>query len=404
MKRNGQHKGSGFLGRGAWVAAWLAGWWVAPGGAAFDGRVKIYQDMLPLVITNAGSYVAVENLTVSFTRTNAIEVRASHVTIDLGGFTLQGPGASSGCGIYQGATQINLCVRNGTVEGWAGSNGIHVAGASFLVEGVTLRDNNSGLFAVQNGIVAECLAVSNTYSGAGLGGHGIYCGQGTVVTECRASRNNVGLDGALGNAYLKCVAWDNRSQGFAGWKYSLAADCVARANGAEGFRLQDGLIEHCVAAGSRYGFYMPAAGLTAGSAATECGVWGFYGDTLSDPQLMVNNVAAFNTNGFFLGQGSLIAACLVYTNQKKGVQLGYARVDECLAAANGIGLLADANTRMDNNTVCDNVTGIQWTGRSNIVVRNVLSGNVTNWSTVPGSLTGWTTHTTNKWPWINYVY
>ena len=176
------------------------------------------------------------------------------------------------------------------------------------------------------------------------------------------------------------------------------------ANGAEGFRLHDGLFEHCVAAGNRYGFYLPASGLAAGSVATKCGVWGFYADDLSDPQLMVNNVAAFNTNGFYLGDGSLIAACLAYTNQNRGIQLDFARADECLIVANKIGLLAGAATRLDQNTVCDNVTGIQWTGRSNIVVRNVLSGNATNWATVPGSLTAFTTHTTNKWPWINYVY
>ena len=143
----------------------------ATSGWAGDGRIEIARHMVPYVITNAGSYVLTENLVVTNDRANGITINANNVAVDLNGFTLSSAsGTNSGAGIYLPAGFRNLSVRNGSVVGWAGSNGVHAAGQNTRVDGVTARGNVAGIFIADRtinggGIVSRCTAVSNTMIG-----------------------------------------------------------------------------------------------------------------------------------------------------------------------------------------------------------------------------------------------
>ena len=69
-----------------------------------DGQRKIAQTDLttfPITISEKGSYVLTTNLIVSDPKVNAIEIKDSHVTLDLNGHMVRGPntgGTGSGIG------------------------------------------------------------------------------------------------------------------------------------------------------------------------------------------------------------------------------------------------------------------------------------------------------------------
>ena len=79
------------------AAAWLATVMMVAGG---EGRLEISQSMLPLTITNSGSYVVTEALVLT-NAAHGITIQSSDVTVDLNGFALRGTGVatgSAGCG------------------------------------------------------------------------------------------------------------------------------------------------------------------------------------------------------------------------------------------------------------------------------------------------------------------
>ncbi|MGC2493226.1 hypothetical protein, partial [Candidatus Binatus sp.] len=90
---------------------------LAASAGAVDGTIEINQVKalvagFPYVISASGSYRLTGNLTVSSTGADAIDVNASHVTIDLNGFSINGPGASSSGSGISGSPANDLTVEN----------------------------------------------------------------------------------------------------------------------------------------------------------------------------------------------------------------------------------------------------------------------------------------------------
>lgn len=188
----------------------------------------------PVSITQPGSYRLVTNLVIADPNTNAIEISANHVTIDLNGFAIMGPAdcssgfpcantaASSvrGHGVEAGSdapakTYYDISVRGGTITGM-GADGVHLLGDAMRVEELRVRGNGlSGIVIRGTGIAG--LATNSIVRGNNVqlnGSYGIKT-EGAmvadnVVTECRdigirvdfgpgvASRNVVGNCGSLG--------------------------------------------------------------------------------------------------------------------------------------------------------------------------------------------------------------
>ena len=77
---------------------WITMFCVAAGaitGWASDGVIEISQldmESPPYIINESGSYILTENLIVTNTDVNGIEVQANYVTLDMNGFQLKGPG------------------------------------------------------------------------------------------------------------------------------------------------------------------------------------------------------------------------------------------------------------------------------------------------------------------------
>jgi hypothetical protein len=145
----------------------------------------------PITISQAGSYRLMSNLTVADAGSTAIKITHPHVTLDLNGFTVQGPilcsagGAPNvvsctsdgmaasarghGIEVYISGTQRSaVLVKDGTVTGFAGP-GISGLMGDRPVDVLRMRvTGNGGAGIVQARSIAESSVVGNKDNGAHL--------------------------------------------------------------------------------------------------------------------------------------------------------------------------------------------------------------------------------------------
>jgi len=143
-------------------------------GVGLGPKILLQKDV-PITITEPGSYQLGSNLKVTNPNVTAITVAADNVTIDLAGFTIEGPLAGEvgyGAGIMTSASagRSYVLVRNGVVRGFYGAAlpCVHLGGRGNRVE--DLRVDNcpfGGIFVGTSGVVTRC-QVSDTYVGIGL--------------------------------------------------------------------------------------------------------------------------------------------------------------------------------------------------------------------------------------------
>ncbi len=186
----------------------------------------------PLVISATGSYVLTSNITVPDVNTTAISVQADNVTIDLNGFSIQGPvvctGAPvtscspTGSGIGVDANgRSGVTLRDGLIQGM-GSNGASL-GAGYRFENVTATNNGgSGLVAGGgNGTAIGCIAKSNRASGLDMA-------RGSVQNSTAEFNGGVGIGATTVSG---CYAGANGSAGISALSVTGSA---ADSNGARG--------------------------------------------------------------------------------------------------------------------------------------------------------------------------
>lgn len=161
----------------------------------------------PIVISSPGSYKLSSNLNVS-TTANAIDIEATGVTLDLGGFTISGPMActsasctnsSSSIGVY--AYQAGATVQNGFIKGFnfcveqftGIAQNLNVSSCSYGIYAnqVMVRANtassclNAGIYAF-NSIVSDNGAFSN-------GGYGILAYNSSAINNASLYNVEYGL-------------------------------------------------------------------------------------------------------------------------------------------------------------------------------------------------------------------
>ena len=131
---------------------------------AGDGRIELSQlDFAapPYVISSSGSFLLTEDITVTNSSVDGIQITAPDVTIDLNGFTLAAAAASgAGHGISGGT---RLTVRNGKIAGWndTASYGIHAPGEGNSFENITVAGCNSGILSGKSALITKCVSVGN---------------------------------------------------------------------------------------------------------------------------------------------------------------------------------------------------------------------------------------------------
>lgn len=213
----------GLLVGGLALAIVLAG---VPTAHAVDGQILINQARamagsvtpgdaagFPVTINQPGSYRLSSNLILPDANTNAIEITASNVTLDLNGFAIVGATVCTGfpvsscapTGFGSGITTVDplglsgIAVHNGTVRGM-GLRGIFLAGGGHLVERVR-AESNGGPGILAHGTMSHNTATINGaqgISGTGTISHNTVTGNGAegIFAQGAVSHNTVRNNGA----------------------------------------------------------------------------------------------------------------------------------------------------------------------------------------------------------------
>ena len=163
-----------------------------------------------VTISKPGTYQLTGNLNVPNAGTTAIEINADNVTIDLNGFSIQGPTRCSprpvscsptgpGNGVHA-VLRENIVITNGSIRGM-GNLGIYLETKSVRVDKVNLVGNGGGAAALFGGSISNSVAEAN--GGAGIFGLDIKV-RGNLIRDNRL----LGLE-----AYGHSVYANNRFSG-----------------------------------------------------------------------------------------------------------------------------------------------------------------------------------------------
>jgi hypothetical protein len=138
----------------------------------------------PVSITQSGSYRLTSNLEIDSNGLNGIEIASGDVTLDLSGFSVNGPSiASLATGIK--ATGDGVVVRNGGVSGFL--NGITLLDKS-SVEKIVVGTTESQAGALDYGIRVGKMSMvkdSSVYLPGGGSGTGVFAEEGSIVLNNR---------------------------------------------------------------------------------------------------------------------------------------------------------------------------------------------------------------------------
>ncbi len=326
------------------------------------------------IIAQSGSYYLAGDTTGDPGK-RGITIDAPNVTIDLNGFTLQGP-ASSGDGIYSSINaSSSITIKNGTVRDW-GASGISfnfgfVLDQAVTIEHVTANDNGlygiytysigtiindcaankngeSGIVVFKNAIVSRCVAESNGFVGA-FPSAGFVADSHCILTDCSA----------IGNAYYgfilefvcileRCNAQINFEDGFIeNGNGSKFISCAATTNLGMGYNLGGkNNIVACTAAGQGIGFALGDHSVVTDCLTTTAGT-GFGGAAAVPESVQFNNCQASDGgNGFGVGSDCSFTACVANANATGFIVAANAHFQGCSAKGNTQnGFVAAANAQ-----------------------------------------------------------
>lgn len=228
-------------------------------------------------------------LTCSQAGVNGLTVNADDVTIDLAGHTLVGPGAGSGNGIYQNATNRNLRVANGKVTNWLGSSkaGVSAGGSAPVLSDLQTATNYYGVFAGRGGVLSSCAAQGNRSTG-------LFVWEACTLTGCAAVNNgNSGIITYSGCTLTACMAAYNHGDGIYAGEGCVLSGCSAYENNGNGIHLfSDNLVTLCTADQNGYGIGNDGAGIYASDSKNR----------------IENNLVTYNDRGIdVVGTGNFIA-------------------------------------------------------------------------------------------------
>ncbi|MEO0508317.1 MAG: hypothetical protein AAF065_00475 [Verrucomicrobiota bacterium] len=146
-------------------------------------------------ISQSGSYYMVGDLSVA--SGNGIDITASHVTLDMNGFTLSRiSGSASGSGInidtdVSGARTDSVHIENGHIFSKYTLSGATLIGEGFA-KGITFQGDGLSISRVS---VTGCSQI-----GIELGVFGFTGSTGNLITDCKLNANQVGIFATNANA------------------------------------------------------------------------------------------------------------------------------------------------------------------------------------------------------------
>jgi hypothetical protein len=299
---------------------------------------------LPFTISAPGSYY----LTTNLAGTGGIAINASHVSIDLRGFTLDGTGSGAN-GFSIGTARTNIYIANGIIRNWGG-DGIQGFSAAVHLRIENLHAAYNGGTGFDLGRFCEARNCSATRNGGG----GFNANNGTLFFGCIASTNTgVGFAGSNGRQVIQqCISEGNTTDGFFG-STLLIKDCVATRNGRHGLAVSSSHVKDCMASDN-------------------------------------------GTNGISGGLGSFISDCLAERNGEDGIEVsGSCRVvnNHCFdngRTVTGAGIqVTSTGNHIEGNRVVTNDRGIDVTAGQNLIIRNSAQFNgAFNYVIAAGNIVG----------------
>lgn len=375
-------------------------------------------------ITSSGSYYLPKSFAFSageITGMSGIEVDADNVTIDLNGFTLKGDAAGLNA-IRINLTRRGTIIRNGHLNTWGRGGVVGEGTTETIVEDLDIRAVGLGASAqpavivnagstLRNIVVNQVGTAGSPQVGvqAGAGSiidhvtvndataTGILGGTGSVVINCAAvSAGGAGISVSSGGHIQGCTATQCGGDGINGDSSGIGAcviDCNSRSNVGAGIAVGEGALVQGCTAFSNGGSGVQTAGRTRVIGCTarfntqhgfQLGDWA----VISGCQATLNGLDGIN----FAGGGGQVADCTCTTNTDDGIEVGAdVTVRGCACDSNsqaGIHVGNASDARIDGNTCTDNARGIDVDGPGNIIVRNMCSGNITNFDIVASNVVG----------------
>lgn len=320
-----------------------------------EPRIPIHASDLPLTITEPNSYYLVEDVNFTDTTNHAITIECDDVTIDLMGYTLNGPNSTSYHGIHiNGCTNVE--VRNGTVRdfynGIRGSSSIE---RNHRVIGVRAISNDGyGIRFYGNGhLIKDCTVAEN-------GGGGISASISSTVTG-----NTAYNCGAIGiNTGAGCTVTGNTARYNASYGISTSTGCTIANNST---------------------YNNDDTGINAGPGSTVTG------NTSSQ-----NDGDGVNTDGHGIStsSGTMVFGNTVTYNYGDGINVfHYCTVVDNSCFYNGNGGVGEGidvtgtNNRIEHNNVTHNDKGILVSSSNNIILKNTAR-QATNYDIAKGNSYG----------------
>ncbi|MCC7387953.1 MAG: right-handed parallel beta-helix repeat-containing protein [Phycisphaerales bacterium] len=343
-------------------------------------------------ITQPGSYYLPGNIT-GVAGKQGIQIEASSVTVDLGGFALTGvPGSLAGISVE--GTRTGVAVTNGTVGGWGGEGvmlinpasgsgeqqrverinsvgnaeeGI-VVGDGSVVRNCQVRDcmGSQGIRARGTALVDSCVVIDNN-------GVGIDAGSGSTVTNCTVSGSSTsGIIVGDGATVTACTSRGNGAGGIIGGFGCTLSHCNTSLNDAMGVRIDfEGNITACSSVGNgTFGFQLGYRSLIVGSSAETNVADGIY--AFGTCTIRANNCSSNGSGGDGAG---------IHTTGDDSVIEG----NHCESNDRGIDIDGDG-ARVEANMCAGNGIGYAINGVDNFFSRNTARGNATNWAVVAGNV------------------
>lgn len=350
-------------------------------------------------ITQRGSYYLTGNVSVPSGK-HGVVIAASDVTLDLGGFTILGPGPGStlhdGVSVEGVLTQVT--VRHGSIRAMGGY-GVKLyvfpgnPGASnSRVEAVNASGCRlSGIIVGESSVVVDCIATANQASG-------IFAYNACVIEGCTASQNDAnGIEALERSVLARCTSIDNTQNGFRLQAECAASQCIASGNDLAGFdALHAARLADCESTSNQTGFSVGTDGIITGCVARlNTG----HGIRMGQHAVATGNTSSDNAVGIHVSG----TANLVQSNN-------------VVSCTQGILLLASARyNRIDGNSCVSNGTGFDIDGTDNLIVRNTASNSTgANYSIVAGNSVaprvavvasdGWAGISNANHPWANLGY
>jgi parallel beta-helix repeat protein len=328
---------------------------------------------IPAVINEPGSYYLTGDMTLSG-GSYGIYIAADNVTVDLGGFTLDG-GDSGSIGVYvetAGGGHNGIVIRNGTASHWA-FDGFGASGTSesfVILENVNATYNSIGISGYR--VTLSGCAVSHNSAA------GISVIQSTVA-DCTASMNQQGI--AVYQSTAERIEADQSVTDGIQASSSTVRHCSSAINGGNGITATNSIIESCIVNNNHYGIVADDNSTVRDNAVTV---------SYSDGIRVVGTAGKSVISGNTLQQNALTMAGSGIYVESSGNRITHNAVGETKNAGPGIQVVGNDNVIDENSALGNLGIGIIVHGSKNTVVRNSSLGNAggTNYDIGAGNNAG----------------